>query len=60
MTAEDFIAWQQHMRLNDVATARALGLARNTVAKYKQKGAPIHIALACAALAWPLPPWRKA
>jgi len=61
MTAKDFCAWLDHMKLNDSAATRALGLgSRHTLARYKTQGAPRHIALACAALAFGLPPWKAA
>lgn len=60
MTAKEFNDWLEHMKLNDAAATRALGLgSRNTVVKYKLEGAPVYIALACAALAFGLPAWRK-
>lgn len=59
MSGEDFAAWLDHMGLSDAAAARALELSRNSVAKYKIAGAPRHVALACAALAFGLPAWRR-
>jgi hypothetical protein len=60
MTADDFNAWLAHMKLNDAQATRALGLgSRNTLVKYKAEGAPGYIALACAALAYGLPAWRR-
>ena len=60
MTAKDFCAWLEHMGYNDAAATRALGLgSRNTLVKYKAEGAPAYIALACAALAFGLPAWKK-
>ncbi|RYF29915.1 MAG: hypothetical protein EOO23_06335 [Comamonadaceae bacterium] len=58
MTAEDFCAWLEKEKLNDSAAARALDLSRNTIVKYKAEGAPLHIALACAAISFGLPPWK--
>lgn len=58
MTAEDFAAWIGHMKMSERKVAEALQLSRTTVAKYRQEGAPVHIGLACAALAFGLPEWR--
>lgn len=60
MTAEDFTAWMAHMKWSVAQTARELGLSRNTVTKYQAEGAPAHIALACAAVAFGLPKWKAA
>lgn len=58
MEAKDFNAWIVHMGWSDSEVARRLGLSRNSVAKYRTEGAPEHIGLACAALAFGLPAWR--
>ncbi|WP_028035871.1 hypothetical protein [Chelativorans sp. J32] len=60
MEAKDFTAWLDHMQFSDAEAARRLGLgSRNTIAKYKVEGAPEYIGLACAALAYGLPAWKK-
>lgn len=59
MAAEDFGAWIDHMGWSDSEVARQLDLSRNSVAKYRKEGAPANIALACAALAFGLPGWRR-
>lgn len=59
MTADDFVAWMKLRGFNILQTADALGIGRNTVTKYIAEGAPKSIALACAALAFGLPPWSK-
>lgn len=59
MEAKDFVAWLEHMGLNDLAASKALGISRTSVQKYKTEAAPPVIGLACAALAFGLPPWRK-
>ncbi|PIE07539.1 MAG: hypothetical protein CSA74_06950 [Rhodobacterales bacterium] len=59
MTADDFNAWMDHMGFSGLEAARQLGIGKNTVPTYRREGAPKHIALACAALAFGLPPWRK-
>ncbi|MBC38906.1 MAG: hypothetical protein CMH91_07570 [Oceanicaulis sp.] len=59
MTGKDFTAWLDHMGFKDAQAARALGgMSRNSIKKYKDEGAPYHIGLACAALAYGLPPWK--
>ena len=59
MTGEDFTAWMEHVGMNKIKAAAALGLGRNTVARYMIEGAPEYIALACAAIAFGLPAWKK-
>jgi hypothetical protein len=62
MTAEDFREWMLRMRLQRDWTAtecsRRLGCGGNQVFVWQKTGAPRYIALACAALAFGLPPWR--
>lgn len=60
MSADDFRAWMIHMKLNKAATSRTLGLSRTTIDNYLERGAPSHIGLACAALAFGLPAWKTA
>jgi hypothetical protein len=61
----DFEAWLSLMggrrRITDSAAAEMLGLARNTVQAYRTGRTPMPrpVALACAALAFGLPPWRS-
>ena len=58
MPAADFIAWLDWMDLSDRQATAALGLgSRNTLARFKVEGAPLYIALACAALDRNVPPW---
>lgn len=59
MTADDFNAWLAHMGYSGLEAARKLGCANNTVVKYRRDGAPDYIGLACAALAFGLPHWKK-
>lgn len=59
MSGEDFSAWIEHMGYSGREAARQLGLANDSVVKYKREGAPLHVALACAALAFGLPPWKR-
>jgi hypothetical protein len=58
MSADDFCAWQAFMGWTDTQTAKQLQINRNTVTRYKGRGAPLHIALAANALASGLAPWR--
>lgn len=59
MTADDFNAWLEKEGFSAREAARHLGCSKDTVAKYKLKGAPVYIGLACAALSFGLPAWRK-
>lgn len=58
MTAVAFLAWRQRLGLTAVAAAKALGCSRNTIAAYEAGRTPVprYIALACAAVAFGLPP----
>ena len=62
MTPADFSAWAAAMKAargwSGRRCARELGCSANTVVTWKRFGAPTYIALACAALAADLPPWR--
>lgn len=58
MTADDFNAWLDHMGISGLEAGRRLGVSKDTVTKYKRGGAPAYIGLACAALAFGLPPWK--
>lgn len=57
MTGDDFTAWMQHMGYNRLQAAAALGVGRNTVPRWMNEGAPLHVALACTALALGMKPW---
>lgn len=59
MLGKDFAAWIEHMKLSDSEAARRLGISRTSLIKYREEGAPVYIGLACAALAFGLPPWRQ-
>lgn len=58
MTPTDFKSWRARLGLTKAEAARLLGLAPNTVAAYEfgRAAIPRHVALACAALAYGLPP----
>jgi len=58
MTASDFSAFLTHMDWSDYTAARELGAARNSIIAWRKRGAPLYVALACAALAKGLLPWR--
>lgn len=62
MDAEDFAAWVAHMKTSRKWSARRcsreLGCGVNQIAIWSENGAPPYIALACAALAYGLPPWK--
>lgn len=61
MTADDFIAWRAHLGISGAEAARRLGVSKNMPAAYeKGRPIPLYVALACAALAFGLPPWRAA
>ena len=67
MTAADFAAWLEHVRVlhgwDQKAALAALCVGKNQGTRWRDPagpGAPDHIGLACAALARkvPLKPWR--
>jgi hypothetical protein len=60
MSPEDFRNWMSRMQLKSSEGARqALGVgSRNTIDKYRKEGAPLFIALACAALLNNIPPYH--
>lgn len=63
MTNEEFSAWVAFMkadrRWSKAKCARELGCGPNQIARWSDYGAPTYIALACAALAYGLPAWKK-
>lgn len=61
MTPADLTAWIASRNLSHRAAARALDISVNRLNRLLDGTAriPEHIALACAALSHPLPPWRK-
>ena len=63
MSATDFTAWLAHMKATQKWTgarcARELGCGINQISRWKARGAPPYIGLACAALAFGLPAWGQ-
>lgn len=57
MNAQEFIEWRKRLGLNRTEAAEALGLGRNQPKRYEEgQTIPKYIALACAAIAYGLPP----
>lgn len=66
MTPTDLQAWRQRLGLSKAEAAEALGLSYSGYRYYEageRDGKPVEIprtvALACAAIAFGLPPWRS-
>lgn len=57
MTAAGFEAWMARMGWSGREAARQLGVSKDSVVRYRREGAPLLVALACAALAAGLGPW---
>lgn len=58
MTFEAFNGWLAAMGISGTEAGRRLGFHANTITKFKRRGAPAHVALACAALYHRLEPWK--
>jgi len=60
LTPESLKAWRERLGLNKSEAALRLGLARNTYTAYEEGRAeiPLYVALACAAIAYGLPPMK--
>jgi transcriptional regulator with XRE-family HTH domain len=58
MTPSTLLAWRERLGFNRAEAARKLGLSRNTYCAYEAgiNRIPLYIALACAAVAYGLPP----
>ena len=58
MTPTSLNAWRERLSINKAEAARRLGLSRNAYASYEagERRIPLYIALACAAIAFGLPP----
>lgn len=50
MTAKEFTDWLALMGVSAAKAARLLGVTPNTITRYKSKGGPKMLRLACAAL----------
>lgn len=59
MTAQEFNDWIEKRGISGREAARQLGLSKGTVVRYRATGAPLVVALACAALDADLSPWGK-
>ena len=61
MTPQDFESWMSRMGFkSSTAAQEALGIgSRHTITKYRKEGAPLFIALACAALLNNIPPYQE-
>ena len=59
MTPAEFTEWRGLLGLSKTAAARTLGISRNMPHRYENGEAPIprYVALACAAVAFNLPPY---
>lgn len=57
MTPQSMRSWLAEMKISAAEGARLLGIHPNTMTRYKTEGAPVHVALACAALYHKLKPW---
>ncbi len=57
MTPSTLIAWRERLQLSKVAAAWALGVSRESIARWERGEYPVprHIALACAAIALGIP-----
>lgn len=57
MTSSDLNEWRKRLKLSQQGAAEALGCARNSIRAWESGTAiPRYIALACAAIAYGLPP----
>jgi len=59
MTPAQFTEWRGRLGLSKTAAAEALGISRNMPQRYEAGAAhiPRYVALACAAVAFNLPPY---
>lgn len=58
MSPQAMRSWLAAMKISSAEGARLLGVHANTMTKYKTEGAPLHIALACAALYHRIEAWK--
>lgn len=61
MTPQQIKAWQSHLKLSNTRAAALLGVKVRTFADWRsgRTRAPGCLALACAAVAFDLPPWGE-
>lgn len=64
MTKNDFQTWLEHMAearggYSSTEAADDLGVNRNTIGRWKERGAPRHVALACTTLLCNLGPYPE-
>ena len=58
MTASEFQAWLNAMKISGAEAARLLGVTKNTITRYRQSGAPRVVGLACSALYHRIGEWK--
>jgi transposase len=58
MTARAFASWLEAQGLTDSDAARLLGTSPSTIARYREKGGPALLGLACAAVSKGLASWK--
>jgi transcriptional regulator with XRE-family HTH domain len=61
MTGEEFVEWRKSLGINRLQASELLGISRNTITRNEKGLTPIpdYVALACAALACGLEPWKS-
>lgn len=58
MTPNEFQAWLAAMKISGAEAARLLDVTPNTITRYRRKGAPRSVGLACAALFHRIGEWK--
>jgi transcriptional regulator with XRE-family HTH domain len=61
MTGDDLRDWIKSRNISDREAARQLGCSPNGLRRWLRGTTPVplYVALACAAIAYGLPPWRR-